>query len=98
LVSRFDLIFPLATAARHDDQHRREKARRENPALLKRLDQLEAEKAGFKREITSIPPDAVGEVVRLPDRTEIDLREVEALEAALQDPGIRHEALRSCAR
>jgi hypothetical protein len=57
---RFDFIFPLATAAsRHDDRHRREKARQENPALLKRLDQLEAEQVGSKSEITAIPPDAV---------------------------------------
>jgi hypothetical protein len=40
-------------------RHRREKARQENPALLKRLDQLEAEQVGSKSEITAIPPDAV---------------------------------------
>jgi site-specific DNA recombinase len=38
---------------------------RSNPALLKRLDQLEAEQAGLKRELLGIPAEIVGEIIRL---------------------------------
>src|SRR5208282_2995211 len=65
---------------------------RSNPALLKRLDQLEAEQAGFKRELTAIPVGS-GEVVRLPAGAEIYRRKVETLETALRDEAIRPEAI-----
>jgi site-specific DNA recombinase len=63
---------------------------RSNPALLKRLDQLEAEQAGFKKELSAIP---IREVVRLPAGAEIYRRKVGALETALQDEAIRPEAV-----
>ena len=66
---------------------------RSNPALLKRLDQLEAELVELKGKLTTLPTQAVGEVVRLPVGAEIYRRKVESLETALQDEAIRPEAI-----
>jgi hypothetical protein len=71
---------------------------RSNPALPKRLDQLEAEQAGFKREITAISPDAVDEVVRLPAGTEIYRREVRPSRRRYKIQAFVTKPLRSCAR
>jgi site-specific DNA recombinase len=66
---------------------------RSNPALLKRLDQLEAELAGLKGQLAALPAQAAGEVVRLPAGAEIYRRKVETLEIGLQDEAIRPEAV-----
>ena len=66
---------------------------RSNPALLKRLDQLEAELVDLKGKLSTLPTQAVGEVVRLPVGAEIYRRKVESLETALQDEAIRPEAV-----
>ena len=64
---------------------------RSNPALLKRLDQLEAEQADLKRQLAAAP--LAGEVIQLPAGAEIYRRKVEALALALQDDAIRIEAI-----
>ena len=66
---------------------------RSNPALLKRLDQLEAELASLKAQLAAVSTYATGEVVRLPAGAEIYRSKVEALETALQDEAIRPEAV-----
>ncbi len=66
---------------------------RSNPALLKRLDQLEAELSGLKGQLAAVPAQAAAEVVRLPAGAEIYRRKVETLEIALQDDAIRPEAI-----
>jgi site-specific DNA recombinase len=67
-------------------------AGRSNPALLKRLDQLEEEKASLDREIADLPTEAI--VIPLPSASAaLYRRKVEALEVALQDEAIRPEAL-----
>ena len=66
---------------------------RSNPALLKRLDQLEAELASLKGQLAAVPAQATGVVVRLPAGAEIYRRKVETLETALQDEAIRPEAI-----
>jgi site-specific DNA recombinase len=66
---------------------------RSNPALLKRLDQLEAELSGLKGQLAAVPTQAAGEVVRFPTGAEIYRSKVETLEIALQDDAIRPEAI-----
>jgi site-specific DNA recombinase len=66
---------------------------RSNPALLKRLDQLEAELASLKGQLGAVPAQATAEIVRLPAGAEIYRRKVETLEIALQDEAIRPEAI-----
>jgi site-specific DNA recombinase len=66
---------------------------RSNPALLKRLDQLEAELASLKGQLAAVPAQATAEIVRLPAGAEIYRRKVETLEIALQDEAIRPEAI-----
>jgi site-specific DNA recombinase len=64
---------------------------RSNPALLTRLDQLEAELAGLKEQFAAAQ--GTGEIVRFPAGAEIYRRKVETLEIALQDEAIRPEAI-----
>jgi len=67
-------------------------AGRHNPALLKRLDQLEEEKATLDREMGALPTETT--ITPLPSASAAIYRQkVEALEAALQDETIRPEAL-----
>jgi site-specific DNA recombinase len=66
---------------------------RSNPALLKRLDQLEAELADLKGQLAAVPAQGASKVVRLPAGAEIYRRKVETLEVALQDEAIRPEAI-----
>src|SRR5262249_14306384 len=65
---------------------------RSNPALLKRLDQLEDERATLEREMGALPTEST--VIPIPSASAALYRQkVEALEAALQDEVIRPEAV-----
>ncbi len=67
-------------------------AGRSNPALLKRLDQLEEERVTLDREMGALPTEAT--ITPLPSASAaLYRRKVEALEAALEDEAIRPDAL-----
>src|SRR5581483_2069309 len=57
---------------------------RSNPALLKRLDQLESEQAGLQLELSRFPSPSAAEVIHLPTSGEIYRQKVQALESALE--------------
>jgi site-specific DNA recombinase len=66
---------------------------RSNPALLKRLDELESEQLDVAAQIGALPADASAAVIPLPAGTAIYRRKIETLETALQDEAIRMEAI-----